>query len=255
MKKLYWDWNHNNFPGMEMYRPEISDVIVPCGGKDSPWWRGLPSFVNGMKSIKEVSKNLAKNAFSRMPERLATEREHRWENISPTDMKTIKWCPGVTALFETSFLLKSPADVTIHISKSMDFAVSNAIDHIISISGHPFDQLRSSHNMFRGKFNIKFTLPVVTMNTQNVPYIFHNPTYHANPIWDVIPGVINKQYSKGIPLIVNTLVDVKDLKFDDDDIATISVKKGDPLAYIWYPEKMKLVKSKNRIYSHARAKI
>lgn len=255
MKKLYWDWNYNNFEGLETYRPDLSDIIVPCGGKDSPWWQGLPSFTNGMKSLKEVAKNLAIEKFNKMPERLANEKDHRWEEISPTELKTMKWCPGVTSLFETSFLLKSPADVTIQISKTMDFVVAHSVDRILHITGHPFDQLKSSYNMFRGKFNIKFTLPVVTMNTHGIPYVFMNPTYHANPIWDVIPGVINKQYSKGIPLIVNTLVDVKHLSFDEDGIATISVKKGDPLSYIWYPEKMKLIKSKNKIYSPARAKI
>lgn len=253
MKKLYWDWNYQNFEELHVHTPELSDVIVPCSAVSSPWWKGLPSFTNGMKSMKDVIKNLSIEKFHKMGEK--RRNEFRWAGASPGEKKTMKWCPGVTQLFETSFMLKCPCDVTIQINRSMDFVVHNSVDDILGVGGHQFDQMRSEYNMFKGKFNIKFTLPVRTSNDQNIPYIFTNPSYHADTIWDVIPGVIGKRYTKGLPLIVNTLVDVNDLVFDEDDIATIEIKKGAVLSYIWFPEKMKLVHAPGKVKSRSRAKL
>jgi hypothetical protein len=249
VKKLYWSWDIYRNPTIEMYQLDINDFLVPCSASSSSWFSGLPSFIDGSKSYKELFQKMTKS----MMENFDKDKNHiRWFPKKTVELKTMKTCPGVHEVFYSSFIVKCPLDVKLRITETLDILHVETIDsELLELGSHEFIQMKSKNNLFRGRFNVKFTLPVVLKNDYNIPYVFLNPTYHHNPVWDVIPGVINKQFSKGIPLIVNTLINVNDLNFKDG-IASLDISKGTPLSYIWFPEKMKLTESKKPIKSPPR---
>ena len=87
--------------------------------------------------------------------------------------------------------------------------------------------------------NLKFQLPI-NIKTDNVPWVFMQPMYHNNMWFDVTPGVIDGNYTKGQPLNINVLVDIP-----KDEPVTYEIKAGDVLAYMWLPEKTTLKYTKN----------
>lgn len=235
MKKLKWRWLKT---WSDEFDFNIEDYISPCIPATSDWWKGLPRFLtSATKNIKDfVNERHRKYLYD------AQDREpFKVKTFNNGLEKTAKECPGIMSVFKTSYLIKCPSDMMITISKSMDIVVDVPAGSNFKVESHHFAQIASQNNLFEGRINIKFVLPIMLCSESKIPWVFFNPTYHSNPIWDVIPGVIDENYTQGIELNVNTLIDTRTLEWDAYGTYTINLKKGDPIAYLWLPEKTKFV--------------
>lgn len=234
MKKLYWKWDTIHSP-IENYDMNVEDFIQPCTPQSSAWWLGLPKFTENVKNIwinrtREKHINIAEPPFTVS------------NNVSEKP-STVKSCPGILEIFKKSYIVKCPHDLSICITEDMRMESYSPSAAGVSIQTHPFSQLKSSYNMFAERINIKFMIPILI--TSDLPYVFLNPTYHCNNIWDVMPGVVDSPWNKDIQLNVNTLINLKDLEFKDG-VAEISIREKQPLCYMWFPEKTKLIHSNKK---------
>jgi hypothetical protein len=245
VKKLYYKFEDRTFLDSQKLSNSdltIDDYLIPCTPQSSPWWSNLSHYIDKeMKSWSEYYSTIKKMAFDGKISR--QEAEQKCMHIP----KTMKSCPGIMALFRTAYIVRCPCDIHATASiRDKDVICNTPVPGVIDIKMHDPMQLRSNPNLFEGKFSIKFDMPVLLGTKERLPYAFLNPSYHTKSVFDVIPGVIDEKYSGGMGLIVNTLVDSNhpDVHIDENGYWSFTMKKHQPIAYIWYPERTKLVQGK-----------
>lgn len=192
-----------NFYGLKDTENLIDKIIVPSTPKSSCWWSRLKSIGYNQKA-------------------------------------NIRTCPAVNDVLVNSFLLKAPCDMVISVSKDSEYTYDSECD-MFSIESHHSSQYHTDKdNIFKGKLNIKFVMPVL-IRTDNVPLMFLQPMYHnSNTSFMVLNGTITGTYTDKQPLLVNILVDIP----KTDTPVTYNIKSGDVLAYLWSPERLELSRSK-----------
>ena len=245
MKKLYWQFEDRTYiESQRLSRSDmdISDYLIPCTPQSSPWYMNLRKYIEpDMTSWTEFYSKIKRQVFEGKIRR--EDAEHMCTHVP----KTMKSCPGLLSLFKSSYIVRSPCEI--HITASIpdkEVIATTPVPNMIDIKMHDPAQLRSNPNLFQGKFNLKFDMPVLLGTKEKIPYVFLNPSYHAKNVWDVVPGVIDSRYAGGMGLITNTLVDSThpDVHIDKEGIFNMVIKKHQPIAYLWYPEPTKLVQGK-----------
>ena len=241
MNKLLWryedriTWKEDKLMDSDI---DITDFLEPCTPQTSSWWSGLETYMDPLaRNTKEYFGKIKEMVLEgRMPQQQAHDK------LSSVP-KTAKACPGIHGLFKHSYLVKCPCDVHITLNKhQMAVAATPTDPALINIRMHTRDQFKSKHDLFENKFNLKFDLPVCLGTKNGIPYTFFDPMYHVNNPWRVMPGVIDGRYTSGCSLVVQTIVDINDpnVGFNEKGYWHFMVKKGQPLAYLWVPERTKL---------------
>jgi hypothetical protein len=209
----------------------IVDILSPATAKSSCWWSSLKSNIGGWKSNLEFISH------------------HQKENIKNHTnnvlggIRTVKSCPGISGMFRNSYLIKSPADLSITITKNGQFVWNSSNDLIRISDDHPREQFVTDEgDLFKNKIAIKFEFDI-EIKTPDIPYIYIQPMYHNNIWFDVATGTIKPPYTKGIPLSVIAFVDLP-----EDKEITHHINFGDVLSYIWFPEKLELRQSPDNFY-------
>lgn len=221
---------NGKFNDKDLAEQIVEDILVPSSPKSSCWWSNLKLNLFGFKNRFEYVKSQHKEYLAGVGDGRAQEAT-----------STIKACPAVGDILSNSFLIKSPADIAVTVDSSMRFVVSTA-NELISVQNHSIEQFHSEeHNIFEGKMNLKFKLPII-IRTDNIPLMFLQPMFHNNVDYTVVNGTISGKYTKGQPLNINILIDIP----KGDEQVVYYIKAGDILAYLWSPEKLKLQHSEKR---------
>jgi hypothetical protein len=212
-------------------KESIIDLFIqPTLKNKSCWWKNLSGFVGENSSNFEYIKTLHNDYIKG-----GTLR-------SVNTAATVRQCPAVTGIFKNSYIIKSPSDMVITLTSDGGYVYNSAND-FMKVTSHPTEQFHTEKdNLFEGKMNLKFELPIA-LKTDKIPYLFLQPMYHNNIWFTVAIGVIEEKYTDRIKLNINTLVDIP-----KDEPVTYEIKAGDVLAYMWFPEKTKLVRSKDKFY-------
>jgi hypothetical protein len=208
----------------------IEDIISPATPRTSCWWSSLKPTRYGFKKFSSFIEEKHKEYF---------------KNGNYTENKTIatvKQCPAINNIMTNAYLIKSPADISITISNTGGY-VFNSSNDLIDIKSHDTDQFYTEdNNLFEGKMNLKFELPIF-IRTDDIPFVFLQPMYHNNIWYDVAIGSITERYTKGQPLNINVLVDIP-----KGESVSYEIVFGEVLAYLWLPEKTKLKHNKRKFY-------
>ena len=228
-KKLLEYHYHNDWYNQPENKDIIDNILTPTTAKSSCWWSNLKTNFGGYKSHFDYA---SKNHKERL-------QQNNFENSGfSASISTAKRCPGILDLFKTSYLIKSPADMFITVDKNQSY-VFNTTNDLISVKHHPTNQFYTNkNNIFEGKMNLKLMISI-DIKTNNIPWLFLQPTYHNNVWFDVINGVVSGANTKGQQLNLNVLVDIP-----KEEPITYEIKQGDVLAYMWFPETLNLKHSK-----------
>lgn len=204
----------------------INTILEPAVASSSCWFSNLKPFVDNYKTTFDFHRSLHLDFFK-------TGNE---EFLDAHRIATAKQCPGINQYLKNSFLVKSPAEVIITVNKDGSF-VYRSSNEMIKINNHDVVQFYPEKgNIFEGKINIKINVPVM-LRAENSQWLIQTPYYHTQKKWDVTPGVINGNYAKeGEQINVICMFDVP-----KDEPVTYKIEYGEVLAYLWFPEKMKLV--------------
>ena len=215
---------------------EDIDIFLEKATPNScPWHKLMPSYTNSSaKSYIDHWKSLYQSTKSGQ-----LKEEHL--NIEFSTHKgysmTGKKCPGILGVLNKSYLVKSPVETVIHVEDNAIQSLHCADDRMMKVASHDVHQYRHNNSkIFHNKQSVKFSLPVVIKTSS--PYVFMNPTYHLDYQWEVLPGVIEDHHTHCMSLIVHCMIDVTQNKY-------ITIKPGDPIAYLWLPEKTKLKYNEN----------
>jgi len=203
----------------------INTILCEGSPSTSCWWSNLDRNVLGFNNIKDYIKDWQH------------KRIYNKENsVVESSISTVKTCPAVLNILTNSFLIKSPCDIVITITKDGEFIYNTPGSDLLKIESHHVGQFHTKeNNLFEGKMNLKFVIPVF-IKTPFIPFIFLQPMYHRNTWYTVINGSISGDYTKAQPLNINVLVDIPKTK----EAVSYSIEKGDVLAYLWLPKKLKL---------------
>jgi hypothetical protein len=210
----------------------ISTMLVKATPSSSCWWSALPPNVQGISSYLDYLKDIHLNTLKGFP------------GSRRMTVATAKKCPAILEVLTNSYLVVSPADVLITIDRNGNF-VSDSPSPLIDVISHEAEIFHAQCNasgLFNDKMNLKIEIPVYI--SSEVPYIFLEPKYHNKTFYEVSLGAITGKYMKGQPLTINTFVDIP----TTDDPVHYFIKKGEVLAYLWFPETVKLRKSATRFY-------
>ncbi len=234
-EKKYLEYNFfdGDLNSKEAAEEVIDNFITPSTLKSSCWWSSLASNTYGLNGLFHGVKNLQRKYFKNN------------ENVIPQfdagKTQTAKSCPAINNILTNSYLIKSPSDICITVTKDSKF-IYNSVNNHIKVSSHPIGQFHTENDgIFNGKMNLKFELQM-SIKSNNAPFILLQPMYHNNIWYDVVIGSITNKYTKGTPLNINVLVDIP-----KDEPITYEINAGEVLAYMWFPKKPKLKHQKNNI--------
>jgi hypothetical protein len=200
-----------------------------------PWHRALQTLADTRLSVREHYSNIKHKFFAGEIDRATLAR-----GLEPV-AATAKVCPAITGVLENSYLVKTPSEIHISIDSSGDFLANSASKRLLNIMAHPAKQyVAEGSELFKDSINLKFELPVL-LNSSRVPYVFLQPSYHTPMDWVIPPGAIWGRETLTQQLNVNTF-----FRIPESGVRDIHIRAGTVLAYIWFPEPLKLEYS-NRI--------
>ena len=218
-KYLEYYFNDDSLNSPEIAEEVVGEFITHAIPRTSCWWSKLKSTID--------------DGFNSQLDYVRHEHKNGNTNIVST-RATAKQCPAINSILMNSYLIKSPTDIIITIDKDCNFLYNSSNDKIVITSHGHFQFHTAGKGLFNDKMNLKFELPI-NISTDNIPWVFMQPMYHNNMWFDVAVGSIKGKYTKGQPLFVNVLVDIpKGKPF------TYEIKAGEVLAYMWFPERVKL---------------
>jgi len=142
--------------------------------------------------------------------------------------KTLRVCSGVNDLFSRSLVYLAPSDIAI--TYTSDYKIMSSISEPefgFDIEKHDLQQTDysdGSGNLLDGRIALKFTPPFKIKSPCD--FLFLNPTWHTDYTpWRVMSGVVRSGViSPSLFLELPILEDVNHLE----------IKKGEPLAYIYF---------------------
>jgi len=154
-------------------------------------------------------------------------------------LATSKTCPGILNILRNCVLVKAPCDISITIDDTGEWRHRVPDSRFIKLEdAHPPEQFGTPFNKGAGLFDqdrvLKFSLPILL--TSEEPYIHLDPQFHSTRPLRVINGVIAGSSTKGAPLNIITMFKIP----DKGGILEIDISKGEVLAYLWSPSKIKL---------------
>jgi len=244
MKKLYYHYyNRLNWINEHAEKETIDMFLEPAYKDKSCPFHQLNLYMNSF-NFNSIFDGLdwVKNSFVS-----GTVSAKDYSDIIKASPNTAKVCPGLNGILHNSYLVKSPCDY--HISIIGDRVLGNCpqgTESLMGVASHPSEQFETKHgdSLFPNMINVKFELPIFIKSTE--PILFLQPFLHKNVPWVVINGVLENSYiNLGQPLSINTLL--------PKELTSITIKCGDPLAYIWSPKKLKLTKAKKMpLFFHRR---
>ena len=224
MKKFYYRFTAQHLE--EQYKDIIDDYISTGKTSKCPWHNALTPLSNGISSIKQYlgleSKNIINKGFT----------------SNSRAQTTMKVCPGINDILNNCLLIKLPTDLhlTLHDNGTKFIWKTPDGTPCIEIESHHPDQWTPKDpnlNLFKNKQNIKFMFPLQIGS--DVPYIFLQPQFHNNVPFTVINGAVDGKYKKSNNLNINTFFECTG---NDENYF---LKAGTVIAYIWFPEKVKMV--------------
>jgi hypothetical protein len=223
-------WKYRNFPDLD--KEDLNIFLEPATPSKSTWHKSLPfysstnakNYLGHWKAWWESFK-----AGRVTAEELSTEfAGDQTKGATITGKK----CPGILGILNKSYIVKAPVEMYIHIEDGDIRSMHSADKRFVTLDSHRATQYRTDKSpLFQNKKSLKITLPV-DLKT-HIPYVFFNPVYHKDTELDVLPGVIEDHHIHNIALVVHCMVDVSKDHY-------IHIKPGDPIAYMWLPEKTKL---------------
>ena len=165
-------------------------------------------------------------------------------NAKKLDYKnyTMKTCPGITGLFKSTILLKTPIDINIFIKdeEQNSFIINKSLfPAMLEIQTHHNNQFSSGSDRFKNYRNLKFCYPFKVSSSHS--YIFTTPYWHNELPFDVPPGGCFNVYKEHSDLQLNVLYKMDTTK----QINEINIKKGTVLGYMVFPHSVKLKVNKN----------
>ena len=228
MKKIKYYFGSPKYQDKEIAEELIKTLLVTGSPRSSCWWSKLKAHLEGTSGTLEYIKSWQRRNIGRA--------SHAYEQMHES-VNTAKGCPAIINVLQNSQLLLAPCDLIITVNDKQEYISGNPGSDLVTISSHSVDQFHAEgSNIFKGKMNIKFSFPIF-IETDSVPYIFLDPQYHNEHFFTVVNGCVAPPFTKGQPLNLNVLLDIPKTGV----LKTYTIKKGDVLAYLWFPEKMKLV--------------
>jgi len=163
-------------------------------------------------------------------------------------VKTAKSCPAIIDHLNHCLVIKAPCEFEIEFSEeTIEYEISNS--SLMSISHHPPVQykpkqksksFKTKGNIFGDYLNTKIVFPFI-FKTKKIPSTFMQPFFH-NPDngLQVVQGSFMKDFSKNHTFQINMF---------GKRNTNVKIKKGEAIAYIWYPEKVKFARSSTPLSS------
>lgn len=242
MKKVYYDYHKYAWMKEIVQYESDQDLFntyfdYPCI-KSSLWF----------KEMTRLHPNLPKevlNAKSNKEHKTLLDRFVNTINKKYFAYKTAKSCPAIVDQLSHCLLMKAPCDFEINFSNNdIEFDVANP--NMMAISYHPPVQyvpeqksksFKTPGHIFKGYVNAKIVFPFVFKT--NMPSLFLDPFYHnPEPPLKVVQGAFMGEYTKNHTFQINTFGKAN---------SSVTYKKGDPIAYLWYPHRVKFERSKKTL--------
>jgi len=242
---IHYAFSRDDLNNKDVAEDVIKNYLVQSTPQGSCWWSGLS------KTIKTVEENTFSSYMKRVQQYVL---DNPLQSMKDTEtygsVMTAKKCPAIASILRTSFLVKSPANMTITIKEDGEFVWHSDSD-IINIETHSklqFTPEDGNNDLFKDKVNLKFVTGITLKTTKQSPWMFLQPTYHNNVDYQVLNGIVESKYVTHQALNINTLFDIP-----TEGTKTYHIKTGDVLSYIWFPHKMKLKHSQNnKLFRHNR---
>jgi len=257
-KVMVQAWNEDKFLTGESADQFLNSIVENNSPGSSNWFKSLRIFVNSeAKNIVDYIRGYKIKYQSGQ----INSKQYQDIVAGAASSLTVRQCPGIKELMNRSLIIKSPCDILIEIDNNQlrenlgnsPIDVNIADPTMINIVSHHPSQWHSpidKHNVMKNKLNVKFVFPVNMYSEKNKPWIFTNPAYHHNSQLDVLPGGIFGSYTRGQGLIINTVYNIK----DNEDKTLIKINQGDPIAYMVFPEKMKIKRTEKTLFGLFRTK-
>jgi len=215
----------------------IKRFMQEASPKKSCWFSSLPTNIS-MAILGRFVPSITKFMTELGLLKISTGGEVDIHTSAHTTLSTAKLCPGIRSILNTSTLLLSPCDIHIVVSKGMWVCTVAEPALIAVVEDHPAAQLAPldlQANIFKDKTVLKIKLPLFISLPKNTPAIFLQPQFHNDIGMDVVHGVLENKYARISPLNIVYLVDTsEELEY------SITIRKGQVLAYLWTPKMMSL---------------
>ena len=237
MKKLYYAFRDSE---LNKHHEKYINLIIEEGTpKSSSWFSGVPSFGRSDKKIMDYFSSLKKTFFSG-----EFSGEDQIFDLLREPVSTVKFCPAFPGLFNRIFLIKTPLDIHLTLSRNGGLywnMPQNFGPQLIEISNHHSRQFTSSKsNLFNDMINIKFAMHLNIGTEKKMPYMFLPPMYHNNVPWTVLQGVVEKEHTTSQPLNLNTM-----FPLPEDETKDYYIQEGTVLAYLFTMEPSELKMSEH----------
>jgi hypothetical protein len=219
--EIRWKWDSSVRKDLDI---NINDYLVPAYNAPNCPFKKIKTYVSGARTILENFALKHKRIF---------DIGHIPQQEEPNYAPSIKVCPGVSPIVMNSLLVKSPSDFIISIDSNGRFlpelpsVIEAGMDFII----HPFEQTRMDNgdNLLDGRVMVKLAFPLF-INVDN-ECVTLNPSWeHTQFPWKVSSGIIPAGYTGLLNIFI-------DLDIPETGTNQYYVKKGDPLAYLYFPNK------------------
>ena len=228
MKKLYY-----NYAIPDIEELDISEFLVECSPSTSSWFNSLDFFINGAKDLNEYFSIVKRNILKGL------QSYDEINSVTTPAATTIKNCPGIKGLFRNTILVKSPCDLHVSVlphNNNFEVLFNSSDQRLMIGEWHDDGQFKSrSNGLFNGAKNLKLCLPIVLQT--DVDYLMLDPMYHENLPWKTMTGVINAREYNAVQLNINVMLQETECDF--------IIKKGAPLCYLYFHDKVKLERKKN----------
>lgn len=183
-------------------------IVTPCGHyarHHSDWLS--PAFPEWFKSLKN-------------------------DSISEEDRITARQCPAFINIFKNSFLVKAPQDFAFRVDEN-DFLGWTYIDESTgfnSVSSHHLESQLGSE--WEDWLSVKIDFCAVLIPEKPMSCIFLDPMYHHNRSpFTTLSGAVTLYPDLYSTININMMI-----RKDEIRGKIISVPKGTPLAYLYFPE-------------------
>jgi hypothetical protein len=205
--------------------------------KTSSWYKNMPLNI----SKEAIRKNKARYYI----DCYLAGMEKKYTDARST---TIKLCPNIRAFLTNTMVIKAPCDFDVALDESTAISkigvpsyVTVASDDIIApMSPHDPRQF-SNDDMFKGYMNYKISTHLILKAPKHISFTFSEPFYHTTKTkYKVVPGTFIYPHNASASIIFNILI--------DPSVKEMSFKKGDPLFYITFSEKVNIAEGSGKVY-------
>jgi len=166
-----------------------------------------------------------------------SEAKKRYEAVPSIEMKlgTVKSCPSFVRIFRNSLVLKAPCDFMFAMSPDEQYVMTEFAgnSNFMGVDHHSLEH-QIDQNWGSKHVNFKFSFQFKIICESQSQCMLLPPEYHFDeepPIVKTMIGVLDLLPNKGIEFNLNMVANKQDL-FEAKEVI---VKKGTPLAYLYFP--------------------